>query len=123
MDDLESKLGSILENPETMQKIMSLAQSLNTGNNDTQNEPASPAAKMDNPIHAFPDIDFSLIQRLSRFAKDSNIDKNEQSLLRALGPYLSRDRISKLEKAMRATKMAKIATTLLGTTALFSPGR
>ena len=123
MDDFESKIGSILENPEAMQKIMSIAQSLNLGNNDAQNEPAFSDIKQDNSANTFPDIDFSLVQKLSGFAKNSSIDKNEQTLLRALGPYLSRDRILKLEKAMRAAKMAKMASTLLGTTALFSAGR
>jgi hypothetical protein len=41
-------------------------------------------------------------------------------LLNALCPYLSRDRIGKLEKAMRAAKMAKLATGIMGNRSLFS---
>jgi hypothetical protein len=54
-----------------------------------------------------------MIQKLSGIARQSSIDKNQQNLLRALGPYLSRERITKLEKAMRAAKIAGIASTAL----------
>ena len=53
------------------------------------------------------------IQKISGLAQKSSIDKREQALLRALGAYLSRDRIGKLEKAMRAAKIAKIASSAL----------
>ena len=114
MDDLESKIGSILENPETMQKIMALAQSLNTGQGKDQKQPPS-KQQNEAPINVFPDLDLSMIQKLSGIAKQSGIDKNEQSLLTALRPYLSRERINKLEKAMRAAKMARMATAIFGT--------
>lgn len=114
MDDLESKIGSILENPETMQKIMALAQSLNAGQGKDQKQPP-PKQQNESPVNAFPDLDLSFIQKLSGLAKQSGIDKNEQSLLAALRPYLSRERINKLEKAMRAAKMARMATTIIGT--------
>ncbi|MBO5953508.1 MAG: hypothetical protein J6Q53_05260 [Oscillospiraceae bacterium] len=35
-------------------------------------------------------------------------------MLKALGPYLSRERLRKLENAMRAAKMAKVAAAALG---------
>lgn len=101
MDDLESKLGAVLNNPEMMQKIMSLAQNLSDGSQKA--EASAPG-----------DIDLSMIQKLSGFAKQSGIDKHQQSLLRALHPYLSRQRIQKLERAMRAAKMAGMAGLLTG---------
>lgn len=99
MEDLESKLGAVLNNPEMMQKIMSFAQSFNQ---------SSEPAKQEVPVGGF-DIDPSMIQRISGLAKQSGIDKNQLSLLRALNPYLSRQRIQKLERAMRAAKMASMA--------------
>ena len=104
MDDLESKLGAIMNDPDTMQKIMSLAQNLN------QN---SPPPKPEHASNSFPDIDISMLQKLSGLAGKSNIDRNQQNLLQALGPYLSRNRISRLERAMRAARMAGMATSLL----------
>ena len=102
MDDLESKLGAIMNDPDMMQKIMSMAQTLNGAQPKQESAP--------NP---FPDIDISLLQKLSGFAGKSNIDANQRNLLQALGPYLNSHRLSRLEKAMRAAKMAAMATTLL----------
>ena len=41
------------------------------------------------------------------------ISVDQQNLLQALSPYLPNDRIQKLEKAMRAAKMARLATGFL----------
>lgn len=118
MDDLENKLGAILGNPEMMQQIMSLAQKFSPPEAGSKQEPPtqkqeSNQKSMDLPLPGLPDLDLSMIQKLSGFASQSRIDSNQQSLLRALGPYLSNHRISKLEKAMRAAKMASIATAFL----------
>lgn len=109
MGELEEKLASVMNDPAMMQKIMSLAQSL--GGSQSQNEPEPPPKQESAP---FPDIDISMLQKLSGFAKQSGIDKNQQTLLHALSPYISRHRISRLERAMRAAKMANFATSLLG---------
>lgn len=114
MDELESKLGQLLGNPEAMGKIMALAQSLNAGAPESQAEQRKQEGRPGDGGGNLSDIDLSVIRKLSGFAKQSGIDKNEQTLLKALGPYLSRERIIKLEKAMRAAKMARMATYLLG---------
>ena len=106
MDELETKLGAILENPQMMQQIMSLAQTLGQGEDATKQESS--------PTSVMPELDLQTLQKLSGLAGQSNIDKNQKNLLSALSPYLSRQRISKLEKAMRAAKMARLATGLLG---------
>lgn len=110
MDELEEKLNAVLGNPQMMQQIMAMAQSMGT-NTDTSTD-SSPA---------MPPIDLGMLQKLSGFSQQSSIDKNQQSLLQALRPYLSRERISKLEKAMRAAKIAKIATGLVGSGGLQIP--
>lgn len=112
MDELESKMSAILSDPEMMQKISAMAQSLGLGG--AQNSPPTPPEEKPKQEPSFPDIDLSMLQKLSGFAKQSGIDKNQQSLLRALGPYLSRERIGKLERAMRAAAMAKMASSFLG---------
>lgn len=107
MDDMESKLGALMNDPDMMQKIMSFAQSLNQGS------PKPESTRQEPQKSPLPDIDISLLQKLSGFARQSNIDRNQQNLLQALGPYLSRNRLSRLERAMRAAKMAGMATSLL----------
>lgn len=111
MDDMQNQISAILGNPEMMQKIMAVAQSLNQPQ-PAQSE-AAPLQKQEAPGFSLPDIDFSVIQKLSGLAGQSKIDKNQRTLLSALSPYLSRERISKLEKAMRAAKMANIASAFL----------
>ena len=107
MDDMEEKLGSILNNPQMMQQIMSMAQSMGSQGGSRPEMPQ----KQENLM---PEIDLATIQKISGLAQKSSIDKREQALLRALGAYLSKDRINKLEKAMRAAKMAKLASSALG---------
>lgn len=109
MAEMEDRLNSILSNPQMMQQIMSMAQALGAGQPETEGPKEAKS-----PPPSFPDIDMATMQRISGLARQSGIDKREQSLLRALGGYLSKDRINRLERAMRAAKMAKIATSALG---------
>ena len=107
MGELEDKLTSVMNDPAMMQKIMSLAQSL--GNSSPP--PEEPPKKEASP---FPEIDMAMLQKLSGFASQSGIDRNQQALLQALAPYISHHRVARLERAMRAAKMAGFATSLLG---------
>ena len=116
--DMENMLQSVLGNPDAMEKIMAMAQSLQ---GDSPSQPtAPPPSPSPQPIPDLGGIDLAMVQKLSSFAGKSNIDGNQQNLLNALIPYLSKERISKLEKAMRATKLASLASTFLGNSGLFS---
>ena len=114
MEDLQSQMNAILSDPAAMEKIMAMAQSLG------QPTPEAPPVQESPPM---PDIDIGMIQKLAGFAGQSNIDQHQRNLLHALSPYLSGERVSKLEKAMRAAKMARMATSVLGQGALFGGGR
>ena len=109
MDGMEEKLNAILGNPQMMQQIMSMAQAMG----QQQDEPGKEEPKPELQHNNGSGLDMAMIQKLSGIARQSGIDKNQQNLLRALGPYLSRERIAKLEKAMRAAKIAGIASTAL----------
>ena len=102
MNDLETKLNQLLSDPSTMEQISALAKSL--GAETTPNI---------QPDLGLGDIDLGMIQKLSGLAGQSNIDKDQKGLLNALSPYLSHHRIEKLEKAMRAAKMARLASGIL----------
>lgn len=108
MNELEQKISSVMNDPDMMKQIMALAQSMGGGSQEAcAPEPQSPSPLL-------PDIDLSMVQKLSGFAKKSGIDQNQKALLQALRPYLSNHRINRLEKAMQAAKMAGFATSLLG---------
>lgn len=106
MGEIEDKIGSILNNPQMMQQIMSMAQSLGV------QQSAEPQRKEPTPI--LPEIDLGMIQKLSGLAQKGSIDHREQALLGALQAYLSHERVAKLEKAMRAAKIAQFASSALG---------
>ncbi len=119
MDDMEQKLNSILGNPEMMAQIMQMAQSFSTPQeeqHDTQ-QPKETAQQTAAPSAS--GIDLSLLQKVAGIAQQSGIDRNQQALVKALQPYLSSERIHKLEKAMRAAKIAGFASTALSGSALF----
>lgn len=101
-NELEEKLGAILSDPEMMQKIQAMAQSL--GQPAPQNSPPAQNGG----------IDPSMLQKLTSLAGQTGIDQNQQALLHAMTPYLSGGRVQKLENAMRAAKMARLASSFLG---------
>ena len=124
MEDMQDKLKSILGNPEMMQKIMSMAQAFGQSSEQNKHEAAEhtppPLPNQPQPIS----IDPAMLQKIAGFAQQSGVDRNQQALLKALRPYLSKERIVKLEKAMRAAKVAGFASTALGGMgSLFSLGR
>ena len=106
MSELEEKLGAVLNNPQMMQQIMTLAQSLSapTQKQETAPHPAETPA---------PQIDPKLLQSIAGIAKKNNVDSHQQALLHALTPYLSQQRVNKLERAMRAARMAGAASLFL----------
>ena len=104
MSELEEKLSSVLSNPQLMQQIMAMAQSMGAAQEETT-EPKQP------PMQSLPDPE--LLRQLSGITQGAGVDSNQKALLAALGPYLSRERVSKLERAMRAAKMANMASAFL----------
>lgn len=121
MDTMEEKLNSILGNPQMMQQIMAMAQSMGQSQESPKAEP-KPEPPPQPVMSNLPDA--AMLQKIYGLAKQSGIDKNQQALLKALGPYLTNERIRKLEKAMRAAKIAALASTALGSGGLpFFSGR
>ena len=104
MSELEEKLGALLANPQLMQQISSLVQAM--GQPSPSPPPPTPPQQPLEP-------DLSQLQGLASLLQSNRIDTNQQALLRALSPYLSPWRVGKLERAMRASKMAGLASVFL----------
>ena len=104
MSELEEKLGALLSNPQLMQQISSLVQAM--GQPSPSPPPPTPPQQPSEP-------DLSQLQGLASLLQSNRIDTNQQALLRALSPYLSPWRVGKLERAMRASKMAGLASVFL----------
>lgn len=106
MADLEEQLASVMNNPAMMEQIMALAKSME--------QPQDPNPSTKNEGFTLPEIDPTMLQKLTGFAKNTGIDHNQRALLQALRPYISNYRVQRLERAMKAAKMAGFATNLLG---------
>ena len=107
MSELEEKLGAMLKDPQLMQQIQSKAQSLGVSQetaSQTQNRP---------PQDSTPDIDPRMLQGILGMLRQGSVDRNQQALLHALSPYLSQERVSKLERAMRTARIAGAASSFL----------
>ena len=106
MSELEEKLGTILSNPQLMQQISAMAQALGQA---PPEPPAPPPVAPQSPTLA----DAAMLQKVSGMLQAGRVDQEQQELLHALSPFLSQSRIGKLERAMRAAKMAGFASALL----------
>lgn len=104
---MEEKLDAILGNPQLMEQIRHLAQSMEGS--------AQPTASAASPPPSEPQdgIDPAMLAKLAGLAGKAHMDGNQKALLHALRPYLSPARVTKLEKAMRAAKLAGVASTFL----------
>ncbi len=104
MENMEAQLSAILSNPQMMEQIMSIAQGFQTENAPEVTETASP------------EIDFAMVKKLTSLIGKTGIDSQQKTLLHALAPYLSNQRVQKLEKAMRAARLAGMASVFFSNT-------
>ena len=107
MEGLEQLLQGVLSDPEAMQKIMGLAQSLGSKSTPPSEEDGPPQQNIPGP-------DLSALKDLSSLRGKTQIDSHQQALLNALAPYMSSQRIRKLQRAMQAARMAELAREMLG---------
>lgn len=107
MSELEEKLGAMLKDPQLMQQIQSMAQSLGASQTTSAAEQSKP------PQESSPAIDPRMLQGILGILRQGNVDHNQEALLHALSPYLSQERVNKLERAMRTARMAGAASSFL----------
>ena len=104
MSEMEEKLNALLSNPQLMQQIASMAQAMGSQAPQQPPEQAPPA---------MPALDPRLLQTVAQTMGQTGIDSNQKSLLHALSPYLSTNRVQKLERAMQAARLAGAASAFL----------
>ena len=109
MEDFEHAIQGVLNNPEMMEKIMGMAQTLGLGDPPPSGEGSDPEAPAPDPAMA---------SKLSGLLGQSSIDSDQQNLLKALTPYMSGERISKLRRAMQAARLAELASSMMGSSIL-----
>lgn len=107
MAEFEDKLNSILSNPQMMQQIMSMAGSF------SQQAPPSQSSPIQSPSQSQLSFDPAAMQGMMEILRGTQLDQRQSNLLGALGAYLPQEKISRLQKAMQASKVAKYATAAL----------
>ena len=107
MDNAIEKINQILQNPDSMKQIMDMAQTMGL---NMQNEDNHPEESMDNM--------FSQISKIMK-KTDGSIQRQE-TLIRALLPYLNPRRQARLERAMQLSQFSRVAGTALQDNPMFS---
>ena len=113
MSEIEEKINSILSNPEELEKITTIAQSIMggagaKGNGEGEFAGASPdALNLDG--FDFGSLDPNMIASLGNLISKAGAGDEKHALLEAMKPYLSQKRRGKMEKAMQIARMACLA--------------
>ncbi|MBE6913933.1 MAG: hypothetical protein E7472_03235 [Ruminococcaceae bacterium] len=102
MSDFEDKLNSILSDPEELEKITRMAAQL-MGGAERESGGAPPEDA------GLPGFDPEMIGRIGRLLGGAERKNDRAGLVGAILPYLRPERQTKLQKAMRMAKMARLA--------------
>ena len=116
MAELESALSQILGNPESMSKIMALAQSLGVSSGEsppldsTPSEPPANATPLSGEGPPLPMLTPETLQQLQHMMQSfPRSDGREAAVLRALAPYLRPSRREKIEHALQIARLTHLA--------------
>lgn len=120
MAQFEEKLSAILNNPQAMSQIMSIAQSLDGSKgpgeaqvpsqppSEAQPQPTAEAAPAET-TQAGLDLDPRLMAAgMQALAAWQGPEDSRTALLQALRPFLKPERHGKLDKALRITRLSKV---------------
>lgn len=125
MAELEEQLSAILDNPEAMGQIMSLARSLSGGGRGEE-KTAGPTLRPEPPREESQEdpldlssllgqVDPGMLQMGMRlFREYQEKDDRNAALLAALRPFLKEDRRSKLDRALELVRMLRLIRAALG---------
>ncbi len=100
MDELSEKLSALLSDPDGMEQIKNMAQSLLGGKTE------QPSPSVDE------DIDIGAITRILKMLKQGGADDSRIKLLSALKPNLSPEKQGKVDTAIKMLKLAELAPLL-----------
>lgn len=115
MAQWEEKLGAILNNPQAMSQIMSIAQSLGgTQEQEGESVPdAAPEVPPDPPAQA-PELDPKVMEvGMRALAAWQEPGDSRSALLQALRPLVKEERRGKVDKAIQITRLSKVVRVVL----------
>lgn len=110
MDDLSSMLGEFLKNPESMEKIKSLAGMLggSAGPPTSAPAPAVPPAEPDSRPSGEDQESLRMVMKLAPMLTQMRQEDDSTRLLRALRPFLNEEKRKKLDGAIRLMQLVRM---------------
>ena len=109
MSEFEDRLNSILNDPEQMDKIASMAKSL-MGGGGPDSAPQQTQPTDSGASSLLEGLDPGMIQRVMQMMSGMNQGPDENTaLLEAMKPFLKEKRRAKMDRALKLAKMAKMA--------------
>ena len=103
MSELEEKLNKLLDDPDTMSRIIEMAQQISGGN---QIPPSSP--------HSTDTFDPQLVKKYLPILKELQTPNSQATqLLYALRPYLKEEKQGKIDRAVRLAHLIHIGKSAL----------
>lgn len=107
MGDFEEKLESILNNPQAMSQIMSLAQSLGGSSEPSASPPSQPTpSSEESGLQLDPQMLTGLFSLLNQCSSE---DDQRVALLNALRPFVKEQRHAKIDKAIQIARLSRMA--------------
>jgi len=105
MDDLEAQLQQLLQDPEQMKTIRSLAESLGISPPSEEGAQQQEAKSEGNP--------FAMLQSVAKNPSNHQRSSKSEALLQAIKPFLRPERQQKLERAIQLARLSRVAGTFL----------
>ena len=114
MAEWEEKLEGILSNPQAMEQIMSLAKSLEGGENSASPSASAPApsppsapSDLSGLLGSVGQLDPKMLSTAAKlFSQMGRQDDRRSALLQALRPFVNPERYAKLDKAIQIAKLS-----------------
>lgn len=110
MAEWEEKLEGILSNPQAMEQIMSLAKSLEGGENSASPSASAPApapSDLSGLLGSVGQLDPKMLSTAAKlFSQMGRQDDRRTALLQALRPFVKPERYAKLDKAIQIAKLS-----------------
>ena len=113
---LEQKISAVLQDPAQMQQIFAIAQALGLSQPAPQAPsapeapPAPPASAATMQAPAAPAPESSVTDTLGELLqKAGKLDRRQENLLNALKPFLKPGRREKIDRAMQAARISRLA--------------
>ncbi len=113
-EGMEEQLNRVLNDPDTMAQILSMARSFGMGQEPEPSRPSPPPGR-----DLFSIDEGMILQMMQIFQQLQQRDPRQDALLCALRAYLAPERQRKLDRAMELAQLTKLAGLALGPGGVF----